>query len=60
MKSASSYTYFEFLEVHGLQLLYHNPGTHSYQLVIPKMGRLQELLLTELHWNDLVGYLGAN
>ena len=35
-----------------------NPGTHGYQLVIPKMGRLQELLLTELHYSDLSGHLG--
>ena len=58
MKAASLNAQFEFLDVHGLWLLYDNPGTHGYQLFIPKMGGLQELLLTELHCSDLSGHLG--
>ena len=60
MKAASSDAQFEFLDVHGLRLLYHNPGTHDYQLVILKMGGLQELLFIELHCSGLVGHLGIH
>ena len=33
------------------------PGTHGYQLGIPKTGGLRELLPTKLHCNYLAGHL---
>ena len=46
------------MDAHGMWLLYNNPGTRGYQLVIPKAGGLQELLLTKLYFSDLSGFLG--
>ena len=51
--------HFCFCQAHGLKLLYHTSRPNVYQLVIPRSGKLQQLLLQELHNMGYAAHLGV-